>query len=239
MLYLYRSDLGYLPLPVVGLATPVEDPDRYAASVAQLAADGLHVDHWIHGFHKSTSGLDTTHPYMVDRPQPDAELYRMGPHPTNIWVGHYMIWQMVKCAPYDYWLVVECDTRPREGWRAALEDAWLAVPSDMDFLYIGSCCTQGFDREAVGRPSAGVYRFPRAVAPQCNHGYIIAKKAVPILERTLRRVWAPIDVQQASETFVGGYALPRCVPAEEPARRLHTYAILPRLFDQWNTTLPE
>lgn len=219
-------------LRFVCLATPVEDPERFARAQQHFTERGVFPDYF-HGLHKSTSGLDTSHLYMVDRPEPNAEPYRMGPHPTNIWLGHYFLWQALKLSGQSHWAVIECDAQFHEGWQLRLQAALFHTPPDFDFLYFGSCCTTGRGAELV---EGDVYQMS-GIAPQCNHGYIIAAKAVPVLERVLRKVWAPIDIQQASETFARGYPLPRCIPAEEPARRLHTYVILPRIVDQFDTEL--
>ena len=222
-------------LPIICLATPVEDPQRYAAARTHFADRRLEGVRYLHGLHKSTSGLDTTHLYMVDRPEPDAEPYRMGPHPTNIWLGHYFAWQALKLSNDNYWLILECDAQFPEDWRERLEQALCDVPKDFDLLYLGSCCTQGRPRTHI---AGDVYEL-EGVAPQCNHGYILAAKAVPVFETTLRRVWAPIDIQQVTETFRHGHPLPRCVPAEAPARRLAVYTVLPRIVGQFDTEIGE
>ena len=87
---------GPLGMPVCCLATPTEDPARFAAAQAhfeEMGFGGLWGVNYLVGLHKATSGLDTSHLYMVDRPAPDAEPYKMGPHPVNIWLGHYFAWQ--------------------------------------------------------------------------------------------------------------------------------------------------
>jgi hypothetical protein len=230
----------------VCLATPVEEPHRFAAAQAHFAAVGLTSVEYFHGLHKSTSGLDTSHLYMVDRPAPDAEAYRIGPHPTNIWLGHYFLWQALKLSGDEYWFIVECDAKfPVDtDWRWHVD--WARTEAERrgpwDLIYIGSCCTEGKSHTVVAREASSndgrrLVQFSD-VAPFCNHAYLIHRRSVPILESTLRKVWAPIDIQPASECFRGGRPLPRCVPAPEPSRRLTVYTLLPRLVEQFDKDLP-
>ena len=51
----------------------------------------------------------------------------------------------------------------------------------------------------------------------------MARAALPFVLRTLRKVWAPIDIQLQME----------CFP------HMKTYAIIPRIVEQFNTELPE
>ena len=220
----------------VCLTTPIEDPARHAASVAHFAAVGLTDVRYFHGLHADTSGLSTTHPYMVDRPEPDAERFVMGPKPTLIWLGHYFLWQALAVSDDDHWLVLECDARFEDGWRQRIAAALGHVPPGFDFLYVGSCCTGGRPKTHI---AGDVYQMT-GIAPQCNHAYVLARKAALVLAETLRRVWAPIDIQQVSETFQGGYALPRSLPFIDPGdRRLKAYVVLPRIVGQFDTEIPE
>ena len=58
--------------------------------------------------------------------------------------------------------------------------------------------------------------------PQCGHSVIIAKKALPTMLRTQRKVWAPLDISLMLDT------LPL----------LKTYCVLPRICSQFNTIIP-
>ncbi len=225
-------------MKTVCLATPVEAPERYAAAQAHFAAVGLPIHRYVQGLHKTTSGLVTTHPYMVDRPQPDAEPYFMGPHPVNIWLGHYMIWQALLCSDDPQWFVVECDARFPAGWSYHFTRAMDEAPKDYDLVYMGSCCTVGRPRTEIAHWDAhGLYQLA-TTAPQCNHAYVVTRAAAEVLCTTLRKVWAPIDIQQASECW--GDTLPRAVEVvAPPSRRLNVYTVLPRLVSQENTELPE
>lgn len=235
---------------IVCLATPVEDADRFAQAQVHFADVGLgHIDYF-HGLHQRQSGLVTTHDYMVDRGPGSKEEgipYQIGPHPTNIWVGHYFLWQALKLSGDDAWLVLETDAKFPAGADAnalitTAVDEMRDLDPNYDLLYIGSCACAGQHRvnRRLYRDAVG----PRAIAtvfgnsPQCNHAYVVRAKAVPIFETTLRKVWAPIDVQQTAECFEYGSPLPRSQPFTRPSRRLAAYVVLPRIADQWNTYIP-
>lgn len=234
---------------IVCLATPVEDAERCARAQSHFAAVGLDKVDYFHGLHHRQSGLVTTHPYMVDRGpgSKDAGVpYQIGGHPTNIWLGHYFLWQALKLSGDESWLVLETDAKFPEGQDAnVLIDLAVEQTCDLDpnfdLLYVGSCACAGQHRvnrrlyqDAVG---------PRAIAtifgngPQCNHAYVLRAKAVPTFETTLRKVWAPIDIQQTAECFEYGSPLPRSLPFTRAPRPLVAYAVLPRIVDQWNTEI--
>jgi hypothetical protein len=242
-------------MKIVCLATPVEAPERYAAAQRHFDEVGLTV-RWAHGLHKDTSGLITTHNYQVDRPEgsPDfGKPFSIGPHPVNIWIGHYMIWNALVLSDDPEWFVVECDAKFPADWRwsfdqalALLDDFSAADPEGVppyDLVYMGSCCTTGRRKVAVGaitRDDQELFALYKmfGTAPQCNHAYVVTRDAAEIMLTTLRKVWAPIDIQQASECW--GDPLPRCVePVAPPSRALNVYTVLPRIVDQWNMELPQ
>lgn len=233
----------------VCLATPVEDAERFARAQAHFAEVGLGPVEYFHGLHKSQSGVETTHPYMVDRGpnSPDADIpYQIGPHPTNIWLGHYFMWQALKLSGDDAWLCLETDAKFPAGQNAAelvaqAYDEMVSLDPNFDLLYVGSCACSGQHR--VNRRLYKDPTGPRAIAtifgngPQCNHAYILRSKAVSTFETTLRKVWAPIDIQQTAECFEYGSPLPRSLPFDGSTRRLVAYAVLPRIVDQWDTVI--
>lgn len=232
------------------LTTPQEDPTRHAAAQAHFQEMGVHAE-FIQGLHKETSGLTTDHPYMVDRGpgSPDEHVpFYIGKHPVNIWIGHWMIWNALLLSGDREWFVVECDAKFQVGWGKHFAMALLAAPRGYDLIYMGSCCTNGRPKESVsatwsappmydGGTTHGLYRLA-GTAPQCNHAYVVTREAARILTTRLRQVWAPIDIQQASECW--GDRLPR---SPEPfgvlERPLNVYTVLPRIVGQWNTEIPE
>jgi hypothetical protein len=224
----------------VCLVTPVEEPVRFARAQAHFAEVGLAPDYF-HGLHKSQSGLVTSHLYMVDRPDPDAPPYRIGSHATHIWLGHYFIWQALKLSGDPAWLVLECDAKFPPDWRGRAEAALAFLhlhDADFDVLYLGSCCCADKQRTHVAGPKNGGIWVVHGPGPQCAHAYIVRAKAVPTLERTLRKVWAPIDIQQPSECFEHGTVLPRSLPFDASTRRLKAYVVLPRIVEQWDNEIP-
>ncbi len=223
----------------VCLATPVEDRERFERADEHFASVGLKVDYSV-GLHKSTSGLDTTHLYMVDRGpgSPDEGIpYGIGKHPVNIWLGHWSIWNALVLSGDPRWFVVECDAKFPPDWNVRFDEAIRDADTHLvgwDLLYIGSCATKFHPRQHV---IGSLYRF-FSTAPQCNHAYVLTREAAQMMLRTMRKVWAPVDIQQASECW--GNALPRCEPMVAPRERaLNVYAVLPRLVGQWNTELSE
>lgn len=217
------------------LATPHEDPARFARAQAHFAEVGLTHVSYATGLHKSTSGLDSTHLYMVDRGpgSPDEGIpYHMGPHPTNIWIGHWMIWNALVLSGDPEWFVVECDAKFQPWWRDKFWRVISDTPSNYDLIYMGSCCTTGRPKTEV---APHIYRLS-GTAPQCNHAYVVTAEAARIMLARLRQVWAPIDIQQASECW--GDPLPRCVEPTAPLERpLNVYTVLPRIVDQWDTEI--
>lgn len=232
------------------LATPVEDPERFARAQAHFAEVGLTDVSYCYGLHKSQSGLDSKWFYMVDRfAGVDAEgylefdPYNMGPHPTNIWLGHYMIWNALRLSGDKEWFVIECDAKFPPNWQPYFDQAMVlagTLPA-YDLVYIGSCCTTGRAKTTLIHPSHnaghGIYDCGDN-APQCNHAYVVTAAAAEIMCTRMRKVWAPVDVQQTTECF--GHPLRNAIrPGGPLARKLVVYTVLPRIVDQWNTEIPE
>lgn len=190
-----------------------EKPDRIEAAKAHFAARGVTAE-FFWGIHATTAGLITTHPYEVDNP---GSGFRMGAGPTGCWLSHYMLWSALQWAPDERVLVLEDDAELAPDFVARLEQALIDAPANFDLLYVGSCCTQGHKRDHV---KGDVYKIDYAL---CTHAYVLRRAVVPTLLRTLRKVWAPIDIQLVRE----------CFP------QLATYAILPRIASQFNTVIPE
>ena len=234
---------------IVCLATPVEDEDRCARAAAHFREVGLESVEYFHGLHHRQSGLVTTHHYMVDRgpgSKDESVPYQIGGHPTNIWIGHYFLWQALQLSGDDAWLVLETDAKFPLGYDANTlianaVDQMCDLDPHYDLLYLGSCACAGQHR--VNRRLYRDTVVPRAIAtvfgngPQCNHAYVVRAKAVPVFQRTLRKVWAPIDIQQTAECFEYGTPLPRGLPFTRPSRPLVAYVVLPRIVDQWDTEI--
>lgn len=190
-----------------------EYPDAIVAAQKHFEESGLNNVEFVWGIHAPTAGLATSHVYEKDHP---GSGFRMGEKPTGIWLSHWMTWNCLMRYQDDYFMVLETDAKFEEGWKEKLDQALKDAPTNWDFIYPGSCCTEGHEMEHV---AGNVYK---TVHIQCTHCYIVARKCLPFLLRTLRKVWAPIDVQLQLE----------CFPY------LHTFLILPRLVSQFNTILP-
>lgn len=190
-----------------------ESPQRIEKARAHFAERGLTDVDFFYGIHAGVAGLATSHVFELDHPNSG---FKIGPAPTGCWLSHYMLWNTLTRLPDEHVLVLEDDVELDVDFVEQFERALVYVPQDFDLLYVGSCCVGGHRAMIVG---------PRAVETkhvQCTHAYVIAKKCLPFLLRTFRKVWAPIDIQLQLE------ALPH----------LKSYAVIPRIAGQFNTELP-
>lgn len=172
------------------------------------------------GIHAPKLGIHTVHPYLVDGPPPPGqEPFNVGPKVVGCWLSHRAIWAALQLLPDQHVLVLEDDAIFPEGWRQRFDQALADVPSDFDVLYVGSCC-------AMDKPKTLVQGEVWDVRyPFCTHGYVVAKKALPVLIETqdAATCYAPIDVSMAMHSFP----------------RLKVYTVLPRLLEQYETGIPE
>lgn len=189
-----------------------EYPEQIEKAKAHFDAVGLTDYEFLWGINAPVAGLATSHVYERDHP---GSGFRMGAKPTGIWLSHWIAWNVLMRYPDDRFLILETDAMFHDGWQVKLGQALNDAPSNFDFLHIGHCCMEGHPREHV---AGDVYESKHA---QCTHGYIVARKCFPLLLRTLRKVWAPIDVQLQLE----------CFP------HLLTYAVMPRIVSQHGTVL--
>jgi hypothetical protein len=167
-----------------------------------------------HGISSETSGLVTTHTYEFDNP---GSGYRIGRKPTACWMSFYMLWAALNLLPDDYFLTLEWDAKFQPDWKEIAAQALKDAPRDFDMLYLGSCCCKGKPTKHI----AG--RVFHVRYPMCGHATIIAKKALPVLLRTQRKIYAPIDISLAF------HSLPL----------LKVYTVLPRIAEQFHTVISE
>ena len=165
------------------------------------------------GVSANESGLVTTHCYEIDNP---GSGWKIGPKPTACWMSFYMLWSALNLLPDSHFLTLEWDAKFPNDWRERTERALLDVPADFDMLFIGSCCCQGKPQTRI---AGEVFEVKY---PLCGHATIIAKKALPVILRTQRKIYAPIDISLAFHT------LPH----------LKAYTVLPRIVDQFATVIP-
>lgn len=177
--------------------------------MSHFAAVGFEAEVF-YGVSSKDSGLVTTHLYEVDAP---GSGYKIGKKEVACFVSFYMAWSAMIYMPQKHFWTVEFDCKYPPDWRAQVEQALKDVPPDFDLLYVGSCCCKGKPMKHI---KGNVYEMNQM---QCGHSTIIAKKALPVMLATQRKVWAPLDISLAFLT------LPK----------LKCYAILPRVADQFDT----
>lgn len=166
------------------------------------------------GISAAVSGLKTLHEYNLDNP---GGHWNIGVRPVATWLSFYMLWAAMNLLPNEHFFTTEWDCELPPDWRPRTEAALRDVPPDFDLLYIGSCCCQGHpnNRHIKGN----VYETKNV---QCGHCTIVAKKALPILLKTQRKVYAPLDIS------VQLHSLPM----------LKTFVVLPRIATQFGTNIP-
>jgi hypothetical protein len=193
-----------------------EQPERTTKALDHFAKVGLDDVETFHGIHGEVAGLRTVHTYELDNPG-----YIMGPKPIAIWLSHYMLWSHIAHLPHcddRHVMIVEIDAKFPGDWKEKLAESIAAIPPDFDFLFPGNCCLAATDMSDMG---ANVFKTGKV---QCSHCYIVRVGTLPIILYKLRKVWAPIDIQLMLEILSLDW--------------LKSYAIIPRLVDQFDTELP-
>ena len=117
--------------------------------------------------------------------------------------------------PDEQFLVLETDAKLADDFGSRLARAMTAVPSNFDFLHVGHCCLGNHPKKHVADE---VWESKHM---QCTHAYIVRRGVLPFLCKTIRKCWAPIDIQLQLE----------CFP------HLKTYAVVPRIVSQFDTEL--
>src|SRR4029077_4524749 len=92
------------------------------------------------GIHAEKAGLRTIFNYDVDHPGTN---FNIGPKVLGIALSHVMLWSAMKLLWDDHFLVLEDDCCFPEDWHTRLSNAMRDAPSEMDMLYVGSCCCEG------------------------------------------------------------------------------------------------
>ncbi len=189
-----------------------ENPEQIEKAREHFASKGLEVE-FFWGINAPVAGLSTSHVYELDAP---GSGYRMGSRPTGCWISHYMLWSCLMRMPEDQFLVLETDAKLSDDFQEHFARALQDAPKNFDFLHVGSCCLKGHPSKVV---AGNVVETKHA---QCTHAYVVARKCLPFLLRTLRKIWAPIDIQLVLEAFP----------------HLQTYAVVPRIVGQFDMDLP-
>lgn len=192
--------------------TVQELPQRTAFIQRHFAERGIEAEEF-NCFSAVESGLKTVHPYEFDAP---GSGWNIGPKGVCMWLSQYMLWSAMNVCPDTHFLQLEYDSKFEPDWRERTEAALRDAPPDFDMLYIGSCCAGDAKHKVQVKGEVWDVRWPL-----CSHAIIIAKKALPTLLRTQRKVYAPIDISLTFHAF----------------GHLKIYTVLPRIADQWDTVL--
>lgn len=147
---------------------------------------------YIEGVNGPKFGLETKFPYEVDAP---GSGFNMGPRCVGIWLSHLIAWHVVNQLPSDHALILEDDAKFDANWKPRVDQALQDVPSDFDFLFIGSCCVGGSVAYHV-RGEVWDVRWP-----MCFQAYVVSKNGARILIETQRKVYAPIDISTKFHSF--------------------------------------
>jgi hypothetical protein len=205
-------EIGNYKIRPIVLVVP-ELPNRTDFILRELAAKGIEPDVF-HGFNSTQSGLRTEHTYEIDNP---GSGWRIGAKEVSTWISFYSMWSAINMQPDEYFLTLEWDADFHPDWFQRTEKALRDVPKDFDMLQLGSCCCMDKPRTLVAGDVWSV-RWPA-----CGHATILAKKCIPTLLRSQRKVWAPLDLSLIFGTF------------EQEGIKIFT--LLPRTVDQFNTNL--
>ena len=188
-----------------------EYPERRAKAQNHFRERQLDV-HFFDGIHAEKFGIKTVFPYEVDNP---GSGFNIGFKCVGIWLSHWALWSALTLLWEDHFLVLEDDALFPSDWHPRFVNALQNTPSDFDMLYIGSCCADSNPKRLV---AAQVYESKYA---NCTHAIVIAKKALPILLRTQRKIYAPIDISLVVHTL----------------GLLKSYVVLPTIVEQFDTVL--
>jgi len=178
-----------MKIPHAYVITLVEKKKLAVKRAEHFEERGLSEYTFYTGLHAEMLGVRTIWTYDVDNP--GTEVY-LGVKQVGIWLSHFSLWSALTLVegPRDHFLIMENDVELPEDWRARMEQALDDAPADFDMLYMGSCCCAGHPMDHI---KGEVYQITGGFGPQCLHAYVVARKALPTLLRTQKRLYAPID----------------------------------------------
>lgn len=191
--------------------------NRWEEGKKHFAEQGIENIISIPGIYGEGFGIQGTHLYEYDNP---GGKHQIGVANTALCLSMYCVYNVENNLPNSHFLFLEDDSRFKPGWMEVLKNALEDIPNDFDFLFIGSCCTEGKGGKKVGR---NLYHYPTrpgtyAMYPLCGNAYIVAKKAIPKILETQRDAYVNADINLAVNTFPF----------------LKVFAILPRTVEQKN-----
>ena len=188
-----------------------ENPERHERAKKHFEERGVTVQ-FFEGIHAEKFGLHTIFTYEVDHPGTN---YKIGFKSVGNFLSQYMLWAALNLLPDEHFMILEIDAEFPPDWQERLWSALQQTPPDFDMLFIGSCCTANAPKELISGPVWEVKY------PACTHAFVVAKKALPILLRTQRKVYGAVD---AMLIF---HSLPL----------LKVYTVLPAIVGQRDTIL--
>lgn len=209
---------GYNIQPVMLYLPDTEEwRNRYAEGKKHFEEQGIENIISVWGIHGEHFGIQGTHFYEHDNP---GGHHQIGVARTAGFLSMYIVYNVENNLPDSHFLYLEDDTRFNEGWKEIVEQALKEIPSDFDFLFIGSCCAGHKERSKIG---THLFHYPNtdkqyAEYPLCGNAYIVAKKAIPTILETQRDAYVNADINLAVNTF----------------NHLKVFAILPRVCEQLN-----
>ena len=189
-----------------------ETPDMIARARAHFNERGIPGVEFIWGVNGKLCGLTTSNEYNVDHP---AEHFRIGTKLVGVYLGWYLTWSVCNALPDSHFLLFEQDVVLHPDFKQRMEQALRDVPADFDWLALGHCCTANKPKTHI---AGEVYDLRY---PMCNQATIVAKKALPHILATQRRLYGPQDCTLIFDTFA----------------KLKVYTVLPRMADQLDTVL--
>lgn len=168
-----------------------ELPEKQEFIDAHFKERGFECEYF-NGFSAKESGLRTVHNYELDNP---GGGWNIGDKPVATWLSFYSLWSAMLYMDSDYFATVEWDCQLPVDWKVRTEQALRDVPKDFDLLLIGSCCCSDKPKTHI---KGDVWHVKN---PLCGHFTIVAKKALPILLKTQRKVYAPLDISLSLHSF--------------------------------------
>lgn len=158
------------------------------------------------------SGIETKFTYDIDHPGTGFKT-----HPMRICncLSQYLLWRILAYLPEDEFLILEDDARFLPGWKNGYMKARASLPADWDMLFIGSCNCKNKPTQLIDQ------NLFKVQWPFCTHAYIVRKKGLKVLDETMQKFWAPIDIALNLQAFP----------------KLNIYTVLPRLVEQFETKL--
>jgi GR25 family glycosyltransferase involved in LPS biosynthesis len=189
-----------------------ETPDQVERARAHFIERGLDVE-FVAGINAKLCGLATSNPYEVDNP---GSGFHIGEKLTGVFLGWYLLWSVCNHHPDSHFLLFEQDVVLHPDFKERMAKALQDVPKDFDWLFLGSCCTTGQRRTYI---QGEVWDIKY---PLCSHAAIVAKKCLPHVLATQRKLYGPNDCTLVFHSF----------------DKMKVFTVLPTMADQLNTNLP-